>query len=358
MALPAGPILYAATLLGHEATLRPIAELAGDSLLALEPRTDPSFAPRFAEREYRPGTEFVLFSADARLGTAVAYDTISAEPALCPLLPGVRGAVELAPHARELDHFLAFRKDAVAPQPPRTPAAPALDGAMRNASWQIALREITSRNERQPRDWLRARAQISALAPGAGATPAFAATYLYGDILALGPPQDSAYSLLFLAEDRGPGFQPTYVWFRSYSGARKAAARLYDFLDWDRDGTAQIVLQVFGATRQWFAAVARRPQGWRLIYEDPCSPAHRPDTITSPGSGETGVRAHQAAAVPPAPAPEAQPSREGPPPRGTPAGQRRPTPAANRRPPTTPPLPAVRTDLAVPGTGARRDTIP
>ncbi|MBI4540572.1 MAG: hypothetical protein HY704_13810 [Gemmatimonadetes bacterium] len=373
VALPTGPVLYAATLLPGQAVLRPVAELTGDSLRPLKTGPDAAaFAARFVQHEYGPGTEFVLFSHGTRVGTAVAHGTIDADSAACPRIPAVRGVTELAAAGRDGERLLALRKHAIAPPLPGDSPQPELDGAMRNAGWQLASTEIASRSAPEPRDWLRARADITPLALD-DRTRAFAATYLYEDALTVGPPIGEGYSLFFLAENAGSGFAPTYVWFRRYLAGDKAAPRLWDHLDWSGDGRQEIVLEVYGSQNRWFAALARGPSGWRLVYEDPCTDDQRaeerlapaaarrqdPGTIASPGARErdpptiTTTRTSYGAVefVRPTP-PDTKPQ-----PAQSPA-RRRATARGPRSAPSDPALPAIRPELALPRGARVRDTIP
>lgn len=340
--LPAGPVLYVATLNRDDIVLRPVAEIRGDSLRSIGAIADaPELSARFAAREYRPATEFVLFARGARVGTAVVRETVEPEPPLCPRLPGARAVAELTSAARGIDRLLALRKDAVEPRLHGEVPDLALDGSMRAAGWDIASRELETRGALQPRDWLRARADIAALPPAGAASRAFAVTYLYRDQLAAEPPPEEGYALFFIAEDLDGGFEPTYVWFHTYTDENKAAPRTYDALDWDNDDSAEILLEVFGAERQWFAALDHGPAGWSLSYQDPCAPR--------PGNGRR------------APATPAEPGRPQPGPGtalGTAAGRTPPPASAAGSRPAPATLPAVRTDLAVPRIRASRDTIP
>ena len=280
--LPEGPILYAAAIDDETATLRPLVELRGDSLHALEPTGDRVlFNTRFIDREYRPGTEFVLLSHGTRVGTVAVQEVLAADGSFCPQVPAARGVAELTASAMRRPprsapprptSFLALRKEPLSPRPHGAYRDAQIDGAMRAATFEIALAELRARGATSPPDWIRARADVTPL-PTTGTARAFAATYLFRDNLALEPPPSEGYSLFFVAEEGQAGFTPTYVWFRSYTRADKAAPRFYDHFDLDGDGTDEILLEVFGAERAWFAILDRSGGRWTLVYEDACGAA-------------------------------------------------------------------------------------
>lgn len=280
--LPEGPILYAAAIDDETATLRPLVELRGDSLHAVEATGDRLlFNTRFIDREYRPGSEFVLLSHGTRVGTVAVQEALAADASFCPQAPAARGVAELTASAMRRPprgapprpaSFLALRKEPLSPRPHGPYPDAQIDGAMRAASFEIALAELRARGATNPPDWIRARADVTPL-PTAGTARAFAATYLFRDDLARELPPSAGYSLFFIAEEGQAGFAPTYVWFRRYAARDKAAPRFYDHLDLDDDGNDEIVLEVFGAERAWFAILDRSGGSWRLVYEDPCGAA-------------------------------------------------------------------------------------
>ncbi len=68
----------------------------------------------------------------------------------------------------------------------------------------------------------------------------------------------------------GPAYQPRYVRYRSVTDGGKAVPHYLDHADVDGDGAAEFVLDVYGATEQWFAVVNSGEGSWDLIFEDSC----------------------------------------------------------------------------------------
>jgi len=75
-------------------------------------------------------------------------------------------------------------------------------------------------------------------------------------MLVIGTREDDAYRSSFLSYQR--------------ADAGKAAPRYFDHLDWDGDGDSEILLEVFGASTRWFAALGQRGGVWVQTFQDPC----------------------------------------------------------------------------------------
>ena len=75
---------------------------------------------------------------------------------------------------------------------------------------------------------------------------------------------------MVLGEPRGPDFNLAYSWYRPVASSGKGAPRFFSRLDWDGDGDEEILLEILGEDRRWFAALNRISDGWVLTYEAPC----------------------------------------------------------------------------------------
>jgi hypothetical protein len=79
-----------------------------------------------------------------------------------------------------------------------------------------------------------------------------------------------AYALFTLGERAGEVQREAFVWYRSVDSEGKGAPRYHDHLDWDGDGADEILLDVLGANRRWFAGLGRRNRAWVRTFEDEC----------------------------------------------------------------------------------------
>ncbi|HET9947330.1 MAG TPA: hypothetical protein VFQ22_00260, partial [Longimicrobiales bacterium] len=102
-------------------------------------------------------------------------------------------------------------------------------------------------------------------------TPTIAATYVYRDRLEVAPPGQGAYALFVMATGSGEQFRETFTWYRSVDTEGKGAPRYFGHLDWDGDGDGEILLEVFGANRRWFAGLTRRQGQWVRTFQDSCA---------------------------------------------------------------------------------------
>ena len=68
----------------------------------------------------------------------------------------------------------------------------------------------------------------------------------------------------------GSGYQTTYVDYRVWSQDGKGAARYFDRLDVDGDGTPELILEVVGDSSVWIATLKREDVGWTESYRDSC----------------------------------------------------------------------------------------
>lgn len=289
--LPEGPIIHYVARTGASATMVPVGEIVGDSMLPLRAQSDPRlFADRFIAEHLRQGSEFVLFRDGVRVGTLVVQSAAAPAGDACTALPRATGSLELSPQAAGTTEFLAVSQ-LHAPQVPRR-IEPQLETTrgMTFVAPILAERMLRSRGAPMPASWQRAMRQVKPFPVTTGQAPGFAATFLVGDTLGPGP-ADQGYSLFFLAEPSPAqvGWDTVFVNYHDYARQGKAAPRVIDFLDWDRDDNVELLLQVYGVAGSWFEAVGRRADGdWHRLMTDRCEPERAAPDPAAPG--QTGTR--------------------------------------------------------------------
>lgn len=311
--LPEGPILYhVRPTPGGYAELTPIAEVAGDTLLPLRAASDwQAFGERFVAEHLREGAEFTLFRNGARAGTFVVQSTVMPDAGSCPPVPRATGILELTAAGATQPEFLAMARGHAPAAGYEPPVAMAPDQRARVLAPILAERVIRARGAMLPNDWQRATAQIHPFPVGDGGEVGFAATFLVGDTLGPGA-DDQGQSTFFVALPAATGYDTAYVRFTDYPASGKAAPRVVDFFDWNRDGRAGLVLQVYGTNGAWYEAVAEVGGEWRRVFDGRCTPA----------APATGAPAQDAGGAPPPaadPPPADQASTSGAPPQADPS---------------------------------------
>lgn len=283
--LPTNPILYYVARTSAGAFMTPVGEISGDSIAPVRAAGDPAtYAGRFVAEFMRAGSEFTLFSGGRRAGTFIVQNAGVPETPTCPLLPTATGTLELSSGATAAEFLALARADAPTVQPRAD--SPELLPRIRIVAPILAERMIRARGAELPGNWQAAMEQVTALPLGQNA--AFTATFLVGDTLGTGLDNDG-YSLFFIGvpTTSQTGYDTTFVNFRSYPETGKAAPRVVDFLDWSRDDSPEILLQVYGVSDTWFEAVGRSRDGtWRRIFRDRCEDGGRaiPAATTAPDS--------------------------------------------------------------------------
>ena len=283
-ALPEGPILfYVVPNEGGRGTMMPVGQIVADSMLPLRANKDIQlYANRFIAAHMRRGAEFALYRNGARMGTFVVQSATPPGANACPALPTAQGALELSSGAETISEFLAIAKPH-APEIRRQlefPTEPTR--SMQVIAPILAERMIRARQAELPSNWGRAMAQLRPFPIAGQRDPGFATTFLVGDNLGVDG-DNLGYSLFFIGAPGAQfGYDTVFVKFTNYPNDGKAAPRLVDILDWNRDGQVDLLLQVYGISDTWFEAVGRNQNGdWRRMFRDRCDkPA--PSTIPVP----------------------------------------------------------------------------
>jgi hypothetical protein len=264
----AGPLLLAGTRQGDSATLVVVGHVEGDSLGAF-PGDSAVHRTRgdVAARLLSPGSDFVLFSGGVRVGRMSVAST-GVDSSFCAPRPTVSGLVEVVPGAAAVQRFMALPAAAAATRPHQPYRAYQDTYDQRVASLSLAAAAIPKVGAAWPTSLLDSRADIQAFQ--LADTDAFAATFVFRDRLAVGAPDAGAYSLFVMGTARAGSYQQSYMAYRPVADRGKGDPRYFDHLDWNGDGTQKVLLDVFGASRRWFAALGRRGGSWVQTFQDPC----------------------------------------------------------------------------------------
>lgn len=287
--LPDGPILYRVSVTAGEGSLHPLAVIAADTLLPIEPgQNASSFADAFIARHLREGAEFVLFHDGARAGTLIVENAAFDAGTVCRPLPSATGTLELSSAGRTTNEFLALARPEAPQIPQRTRPAPVVTRSMQVVGPILAERMMRARRASLPGNWQRAMAQLKPFPLDDGTATGFTATFLVGDTLGPGL-DDQGYSLFFVAIPEGSSYETPFVSYRPYPETGKQAPRVLGYLDWDRDGEVELLLRVYGVSETWLEAVSRRRNGeWRIIFDDRCAAdadaaRNAENTVIAPG---------------------------------------------------------------------------
>ncbi|HEX6134321.1 MAG TPA: hypothetical protein VFZ24_10160 [Longimicrobiales bacterium] len=292
--LPTNPILYYVVRTGAGAVLMPVGQITGDSLAPIRAAGDAAtYAGRFVAEFMRQGSEFTLYTGGRRAGTLLVQTAGVPEVPTCPLLPTATGSLELSSDVSATEFVALARADApnVTARADRPEVPP---GVRARIAPILAERAIRARGAELPGNWAAALEQVTAFPAGSAGTSAYAATLLVGDTLGPGLDNDG-YSLfyVFAPTPSQTGYDTAFVSFRSYPETGKAAPRVIDYLDWNRDGFPELLLRVYGVSDSWFEAFGRGRDGaWRRIFRDRCEEGGRvmpeaapPDTTPEENPG-------------------------------------------------------------------------
>ena len=321
--LPENPILYYVTRDSGGATAVPVGEVSDEGLDPIEPGENPEqFGSRFVAAYLRQGSELTLFHRGRRAGTLIVDSATVPTEGVCRPLPRALGNLELSGNVGGAAEFLAMARTQ-APEG-RTDGDTLQEARRMQVVGNIlAERTLRARGAQLP-NWSTARRQLFPFPVAETEDAGFTATFLVDDELQIGN-DDLGYSLFIVYTPQAQtGYDTAYVDYTSYTAAGKAAPRAIDFLDWDRDGSAEILLEVFGTENRWFEAVGQQDGEWQQVFEDRCDPGAR--MAAEPVTTDTAAAAP--ASQPTAPRPTQQPAQQppagattqSPPPDTTPGG--------------------------------------
>jgi len=264
-----GPLLLAGMRNGVRGEFVLVGEVLPEGL---SPFPNPAF-PEDVERLAAAtgvGSEWILFSEGVRVGRMVVETTAPAE-GFCGSRAAVSGVVEVVPTAAEAEHLLAL---------PASEASQRAYGEYSAFSDVYAQRvaTITIAGEAIPRNgatWpaggvLDARQDIRVFQLPRSNGLTVAATFMYEDALSLSSPRQGAYSLFVMGQQSGDEYGEAFTWYRSVEAEGKGAPRYFDHLDWDGDGEEEILLEVFGSNRQWYAVLSQVDGTWTRTFQDAC----------------------------------------------------------------------------------------
>lgn len=275
--MPSGPVLYYVRTDSGGGTITPVAEIAGDSLVPLGAGADPElYGARFISEHLRRGAEFTLFRRGSRIGTLVVQSSEVPLEVACRRLPRGRGTLEIG----RVDslaagvEFIALAKSA-APEGQRATVPLQATGGMMRVAPILAERALRARGSQLPGNWGSAMVQLLPFPVSSSGDAGIAATLLVDDQLQIGN-DNTGYSLFLIAVPRRDltGYDTAYVAHSTYETTGKRAPRVIDFLDWDRDGGAELLMEVYGTRTRWFETVG--PVGesdWAGGFSETCDAA-------------------------------------------------------------------------------------
>jgi hypothetical protein len=269
--LPPGPVVFTAQPAADgRVALRPLASVGEDTLLSFPlQREEPAFHELLAADRMSPGSRFTLFAEGARVGTVVT-DTVVFRPGRCGEIPVAVGTVELVPAALAVDRFVALPEGTGLPQRhgPFVPREHTYD--QRVAALRLASDAIGASGAVWPQSVLETRADMQAFELDGDRSGGIVGSFLFQDALRTGPSlTQAAWSILVVGTGGPVNYDLAYTAYRPVSEG-KAAMRFFEQADWDEDGEAELVIEVFGEESRWFMALDRVDGNWRAVHEDRC----------------------------------------------------------------------------------------
>ncbi len=269
----AAPVLLAGVRNGVRADFVVVGEVHPG---AVHPFPDPTF-PEDVDRLSaltEVGSEWILFSDGVRVGRMVVDEAGTAD-GFCAGRSRVSGTVELVPTAAGAERLLALPGSDASDLPYLEYRALGDVYDQRVATLAIAGDAIPAYGARWPTvggvsALLAARADIRAFQLQNTPGQTIAATFMYQDELSVASPRQGAYALFVMGQEVEGAYQESYTWYRAVETEGKGAPRYFDHLDWDGDGTDDVLLDVFGADRRWFAVLSQRDGSWVRTFQDTC----------------------------------------------------------------------------------------
>ncbi len=285
--LPTGPVLFAGWREEDGVAVTPVAELRGDSVIALDFEDDPSAFRALFVRELVPrGSELTLFSGGTRIGTLLVERGEGADTLRCGSRPVLAGTPELVEGGEAAERFLALPKGTETGASRGVFRAVEADAGVRRSSVNLLAEILSQLGAQWPPSTVEARQDLQAFT--LDGSPAFSATFVHRDRMEVGEAPGGAYSLLLLGRMEGEGYGTAHVSYREVAREGKGVPRFWQELDWDGDGDTEILVEVFGAEDRWWAALGREGDGWIRTYSDRCGGSPVPEDGGAAGGSAGG----------------------------------------------------------------------
>jgi hypothetical protein len=268
-ALPTGPILLAGVHDGDTARLVAVAEVGPDGLAPLvDEAGEPGYVAYLARVRFPARKELILFAEGARVGRVTITRTGVDERFCSPKL-SVEGVMELLPAATPARRLLAL-EDTTAMERPYTPFLHRDDTQDERASaLAMAGTALPEVGAPWPPSLLESRADVQVFQLPENEGPSIASTFLFNDQLAVGAAGERAYALFVMGTRGTGGYELGFTLYRRAENG-KGAPRYFDHLDWDGDGSSEVLLEILGSGSRWFAGLSKRGDTWVRSFEDPC----------------------------------------------------------------------------------------
>jgi hypothetical protein len=246
-----------------------VGEIHGDSLSPFPNPVYPEDGERLAEL-VAVGSEWILFAEGVRVGRLTADETATSDR-FCTPRASVSGVVELVPEASAAERLLALPAGRAAQRGYDEYRALARDYDQGVATLTIAQDVMARVGAPLPVGGvLAARQDIRAAQLTGVAGQVVVATFMSRDQLAVAAPGAGAYAVFVLGIPGPAGYREGYSWYRAVDTEGKGAPRYFSHLDWDGDGDSEILLDVFGSNRRWYAGLSLRQGEWVRSFQDAC----------------------------------------------------------------------------------------
>jgi len=267
--IPKRPILLSGKRTGSTAKLTAVGEVNGNSLTAI---SNQGLGSEISLGLITQGSEWVLFSEGVRIGRMIAQE-VSVDDSFCTLRPTISGIVELVSEASDVEQLIALPIDVAGSRSFQPYTAYRHNYNQRVASLALASEVIPSLGAEWPPSILDSRTDIHAFQLPGEPRQAIAATFLHQDRMITSPPEPGAYSLFVMGDATSGTYEISYMWYRLAESQGKGVPRYLDHIDWNGDGSEEILLEMFGSEDRWFAGLAKQDGRWIRSFEDSCNSA-------------------------------------------------------------------------------------
>ena len=263
------PILLSGKRTGSTAKLTAVGEVNGNSLTAI---SNQGLRSEISLGLITQGSEWVLCSEGVRIGRMIAQE-VSIDDSFCTLRPTISGIVELVSEASDVEQLIALPIDVAGSRSFQPYTAYRHNYNQRVASLALASEVIPSLGAEWPPSILDSRTDIHAFQLPGEPRQAIAATFLHQDRMITSPPEPGAYSLFVMGDATSGTYEISYMWYRLAESQGKGVPRYLDHIDWNGDGSEEILLEMFGSEDRWFAGLAKQDGRWIRSFEDSCNSA-------------------------------------------------------------------------------------